>query len=168
MWTDDRIILLVDISAPLQMAGTAGQVKVIDRDVPLYYAKLAVKSGIAKQIESDDEIEKIRLEIQPKEQPPKPEPEATEEKETGYRIIIMEDISGPPAIAASKGDVKIVGTDITIYDARLLVKGGKANRVGNAKQIDGYLVMLGLKEPPRSRRKRKEKDVESTADKAGD
>ena len=150
MWTDDRIVLLVDISAPSQMAGTAGQVKIIDRDIPLYYAKLAVKGGMARQIESDDDIEKMTKPV--------------EKKEIGYRIIIMEDISGPPAIAASKGDVKTVGTDITLYDARLLEKGGKASRVGIGKQIGGHLVMSG-----KHRKKRKEKDVKNdTADKTGD
>ena len=47
MWTNDKIILLKDISAPPSMAGKKGDVKVVDIDIPLYYAKSAVKGGHA-------------------------------------------------------------------------------------------------------------------------
>ena len=71
MWIDDKIIMLEDISAPPSMAGKKGDVKIVDKDIPLYYAKLAVKGGHARQVVTEEDIETVLIELGLKEPEPK-------------------------------------------------------------------------------------------------
>lgn len=67
MWTGDRIILLADVSAPAAQAGKKGQVKTVDKDTTRFDAKLLVKGGLARKIESEADIETILIELGLKE-----------------------------------------------------------------------------------------------------
>jgi hypothetical protein len=69
MWTNDKIIFVADVSAPPSMAAKKGDVKVIGVDIPLYYAKSAVKGGHARQVR-DDEIDDVLIELGLKEPEP--------------------------------------------------------------------------------------------------
>ena len=83
MWTNDKIIMIEDMSAPPAMAGKKGDVKVIDIDIPLYYAKLAVKGGHARQVKDDAEIRAVRIELGLIKDETVPEPKKkTKRKET--------------------------------------------------------------------------------------
>ena len=95
MWTDDKIIMLQDISAPPAMAGKAGDVKVIDKDIPLYYARLAVKGGHAKQVADDAEIDAALIELGLKEpEPIKKTKKRKEKTDAGARADSAADKSG--------------------------------------------------------------------------
>ena len=108
MWTNDKIILLADISAPAAMAGAKGDVKIIDIDIPLYYAKLAVKGGHARQVE-DAEIDSVLIELGLKEPEPEPAKKTRKRKEkanVGKRADIRADKesdNSPVTEGAEKG-----------------------------------------------------------------
>jgi len=73
MWTDDEIIFLKDVSAPSATAAKKGDVRKVNRNIDLYYARLAVKSGLARQVKNDEQIENTLIELGLKEKEAKNE-----------------------------------------------------------------------------------------------
>lgn len=90
-------------------------------------------------------------------------------------IIFLVDVSAPAAQAGKKGDVRIVGRDITNFAANWLLQGGEIKHI-QPGQVQEVLVELGLAEPepaketkPKTqRRTHGGKRVDGTGDQGGD
>lgn len=61
-------------------------------------------------------------------------------------IIFLVDVSAPAAQAGKKGDVRIVGRNISNYAANWLLRGGQIRHI-RKDQVQEVHIELGLAEP---------------------
>lgn len=78
-------------------------------------------------------------------------------------IIFLTDVSAPAAQAGKKGDVRIVGRNISNFAADWLLQGGQIRRI-RKDQVQEVLIELGLAEPE-STKETKPKSATQIADK---
>lgn len=96
-------------------------------------------------------------------------------------IIFLVDVSAPAAQAGKRGDVRIVGRNISNFAANWLLRGGQI-RLIRKDQVQDVLIELGLAEPeptketkPKTQRRSHDgkradggKRADSTADQGSD